>query len=118
MADFRETIFAKATKVVPGAAFNRALEALYNTADLAYEVVFPPELTWAQFRDRIYPPFVRYLRSKSFDPERPAGVVVAVFFQDRCYLVDARDFINILRDLDRLTPGDLHALILQWLQEG
>ena len=117
MADFHEIIFAKATKVVPGAAFNRALEALYNTADLVYEVVLSPELAWAQFRDRIYPPFTRYLRSKAFDPERPVGVVVAVFFQDRCYLVDACDFMGILRDLDGLTPGALRALTLGWLQD-
>jgi hypothetical protein len=118
MVDFRETIFAKATKVVPGAAFNRALEALYNTADLVYEVVLSPDLAWAQFRDRIYPPFTRYLKSKAFNPERPEGAVVAVFFQDRCYLVDARDFLDVLRDLDGLTPGALHALILRWLQDA
>ena len=115
MVDFHETIFAKATKVVPGAAFNRALEALYNTADLVYEVLLSPEIAWAQFRDRIYPPFIRYLKSKDFDPERPVGVVVAVFFQDRCYLVDALDFMGILRELDGLTPAALDALIRQWL---
>jgi hypothetical protein len=115
MADFHETIFAKATKVVPGAAFNRALEALYSTAELVYEVLLSPEVTWAQFRDRIYPPFIRYLKSKAFDPERPVGVVVAVFFQDRCYLVDALDFMGILRELDGLTPGALNALVRQWL---
>jgi len=118
MADFHETIFAKATKVVPGAAFNRALEALYNTADLVYEVVLPPGLAWAQFRDRIYPPFIRYLKSKAFDPERPVGAVVAVFFQDRCYLVEARDFMDVLRDLDGLTPGALRDLVLSWLQDA
>jgi hypothetical protein len=118
MVDFRETIFAKATKVVPGAAFNRALEALYNTADLVYEVVLSPEVAWAQFRDRIYPPFIRYLQDKAFNPERPVGAVVAVFFQDRCYLLDACDFIEVLRDLDGLTPGALRGLILHWLQDA
>jgi hypothetical protein len=118
MLDFHERIFARATKVIPGAAFNRALEALYNTADLVYEVLLSPEFAWAPFRDRIYPPFIRYLRSKAFNPERPEGAVVAVFFQDRCYLLEARDFIDVLRDLEGLTPGALHTLILGWLQEA
>ena len=118
MADFHETIFAKATKVVPGAAFNRALEALYDTADLVYEVLLSPELDWTQFRDRIYPPFIRYLKSKAFDPERPVGVVVAVFFQDRCYLVEACDFMGIICELDGLTPGALDALVRQWLLDS
>jgi hypothetical protein len=118
MADFRDTIFTKATKVIPGAAFNRSLEALYDTADLVYEVPLSPEFAWRQFRDRIYPPFIRYLKSKAFNPEQPEGAVVAVFFQDRCYLLDARDFIDVLRDLDGLTPGALHTRILGWLQEA
>ncbi len=118
MPDFHERIFAKATKVVPGAAFNRGLEALYDTVELVYEVVLSPELSWAQFRDRIYPPFFRYLKSKAFDPGRPVGAVVAVFFQDRCYLVDACDFVGILRDLDGLTLATLQALILRWLRDA
>ena len=116
--DFHEAIFAKATKVVPGAAFNRALEALYDTADLVYEVVLSPGLSWAEFRDRIYPPFVRYLQSKAFNPERPVGVVVAVFFEDRCYLLDACDFVDVLRVRDGLVPAALKALILRWLHDA
>ena len=117
MADFHEAIVAKATKVVPGAAFNRALEALYDTAALVYEVILPPELTWVQFRDRVYPTFVRYLKSKAFNPEVPAGVVVAVFCGERCYLLDACEFVHLLCDLDGLTPDLLRARILEWLQE-
>jgi hypothetical protein len=117
MVEFHEAIVAKASNVLPGAAFNRALESLYDTAALVYEVILPPELTWAPFRDRVYPPFVRYLQSKAFNPEAPAGVVVAVFFGDRCYLLDACEFMRLLCELDGLTPADLHARILQWLQD-
>jgi hypothetical protein len=117
MESFHEAIVAKATKVVPGAAFNRALQALYDTAALVYEVILPPESTWAQFRDRVYPPFVRYLQSQAFDPVQPAGVVVAVFLRERCYLVDALDFMHILRESDGLTPALLRARVRGWLQE-
>ena len=117
METFHEAIVAKATKVVPGEAFNRALEALYETAPLVYEVILSPGLPWAQFRDRVYPPFVRYLQSKAFDPVQPAGVVVAVFLRERCYLVDARDFMYVLHELDGLTPARLRARVQEWLQE-
>lgn len=117
METFQQVIMAKASKVVPGMAFNQPLQALYDTAALVYEVILPSDLAWDQFRDRVYPLFVRYLESQSFDPVQPAGVVVAVFLRERCYLVDALDFMHILRELDGLTPALLRTRVQQWLQE-
>jgi hypothetical protein len=117
METFHQAILAKATKVVPGMAFNQALEALYDTAALVYEVILPPELSWVEFRDRVYPLFVRYLQSQAFSPLQPEGVVVAVFLGEDCYLVDARDFMHVLRELDGLTPSLLHTRVHDWLQE-
>ena len=70
---------------------------------------------WEHFRDNAYPPFVRYLKDKSIDPENPRGVTVAVFFQDCCYLLDGRAFLDVLREIEGLNTAALHFRVLQWL---
>jgi hypothetical protein len=113
MADFRALIFAKASKIIPGVAYNRVLQELSEEG--TYEVILPADGSWEHFRDHAYPPFVRYLKGKSFDPEDPRGVTVAVFFQDRCYLLDGRAFLDVLREMEGLNTAALHFRVLQWL---
>jgi glycosyltransferase involved in cell wall biosynthesis len=49
-----------------------------------------------KFRDQTYPLFARYLKGQGVDPENPKYVVVAVFFKDRCHLLEGREFFRIL----------------------
>ncbi len=121
MADFRAALIEKAYKTVPGIAYNQMLEELTRHAEesgekpLLYETVLSEEGSWDEFRDKTYPPFARYMRWRSINPENPRGVIVAVFFKENCYLVDGPAFVNLLCELDELTPAALHHTILQWL---
>jgi hypothetical protein len=44
-------------------------------------------------------------------------VVVAVFFKDRCHLLEGREFLKELCELERLNTEALHFRILNWLAE-
>ena len=61
-----------------------------------------------KFRDQTYPLFARYLKGQGVDPENPKCVVVAVFFKDRCHLLEGREFLN---------TEALYFRILHWLAE-
>jgi hypothetical protein len=41
----------------------------------------------------------------------------AVFFKDRCHLLEGREFLKVLRELERLNTEALHFRILNWLAE-
>ena len=119
MQDFRDSLFAKAYRVVPGEAYNRVLGEI--TADdwppLVYEVVVPEAGPWESFRDKVFPQLARYLKSKRMNPEDPRGVIVSAFFRDRCYLVEAPAFIDVLREMDSLNATALHFRVQRWLAE-
>lgn len=119
MPDFRDTLFAKAYRVVPGEAYNRVLGEI--TADewppLVYEVVVPDAGPWEGFRDATYPQLARYLKAKRVDPEDPRGVIVSAFFRDRCYLLEAPAFVDVLREMDSLNASALHFRVQRWLAE-
>lgn len=119
MQDFRDVLFAKAHRVIPGEAYNRVLGEI--TADewhpLVYEVVVSEAGPWESFRDATYPQLARYLRSKRVDLEDPRGVIVAAFFRDRCYLVEAPAFVDVLREMDSLNASALHFRLQRWLAE-
>jgi hypothetical protein len=121
MADFRSAIFARAFKTIPGMAYNQTLEELCERPEetggkpLVYETVLSEEGSWDLFRDRTYPPFARYMKWKSISPENPQGVIVAVFFKESCYLLEGREFVNLLCVMEELTPAALHRKVQQWL---
>jgi hypothetical protein len=120
VSGFREVIFSKAFTVVPGVEYNRTLGELRGRRGektLFYEAVMPEETAWEGVRDKIYPRFVRYLKNKSIDPEAAPGVVVSLFFRDRCYIMEGRDFIEALREIEGLDGGALHFRVLRWLAE-
>ena len=54
-----------------------------------------------KFRDQTYPLFARYIKGQGVDPENPKCVVVAVFFKNRCHLLEAGNF-------EGLNPEALH----------
>lgn len=123
MPAFREQIRTRAFKQVPGAAYNQTLQEYYDMGEatgmrpLFYEVVIAEEETWETFRDRVYPLFVRYLRYKRIEPEQPQGVIVSVFLQDHCYLLEGREFLAMFCEMEHLLPETLHNKILEWLEE-
>ena len=61
-----------------------------------------------KFRDQTYPPFARYIKGQGVDPENPKCVVVAVFFKDRCHLLEGMEFLKVLRELEELNTEALH----------
>ena len=61
-----------------------------------------------KFRDQTYPLFARYIKGQGVDPENPKCVVVAVFFKDRCHLLEGREFLKVLRELVELNTEALH----------
>jgi hypothetical protein len=117
MSDFRENVFARAFRTIPGVAYNQALQELSLKKDIVYEVVLPEHGSWRQFRDRTYPSFVRHLKYKAIDMENPKGVTVAVFFKEACYLVEAEEFLKLLREMDDLNPAAFQIRVLQWLAD-
>ncbi len=124
MADFRELLFSKAFKIIPGIAYNQTLEELSKAQEesgdkvLFYEVVLPVDKSWEYLRDKIYPALVRYLKNKSIDPETCKGVIIALFFKDLCYLIEGREFMKVFCEMEDLNSAALHFRILRWLSEG
>lgn len=122
MADFRELIFAKAFKLIPGISYNQYLAGYYEGSEedfteqpLFYEFVLDETSSWEKFRDKTYPLFARYLKYKLKNPELPHNVIVSAFFKDQCYLLEGREFLNVLCEMEDLNAEALHLQVMQWL---
>lgn len=118
MSDFRPRLLARAFRVVPGPEFNRVRRELIQQAEVApvvYEIQLPQGGSWEAFREATFPLLVRYLRSQGIDPEEPRLLVVAVFFGDRFYLIEGRELMRFLMEMEGLNPQALHWRVLQWL---
>ena len=116
VTDFRKTILSKAFQVLPGTEFNRTWGELWEGGNFVFELVVPEHGSWEEFRDKNYPIFAKYLKSKFLTPEYPSGVVVAVFFREECYLVTGPDFIQAFREIEGLKdPEDFHSRVREWL---
>lgn len=117
MDDFRAALTAKAYREISAESYNRVLRELTSEEwpPLVYEVVVPEAGPWESFREKTFPPFARYLRSKRIDPEDPRGVVVSAFLGSRCFLLEGPAFVGLLREMDGLSPSALHFRVLQWL---
>ena len=122
MTDYGASLISRAFRVIPGADYNRTLEesfeemAVTGLRQLYYEVVLSAEKSWEDFRDKYYPTFSKFMKSRSISPENPQGVIVAVFFADQCYLLDAQQFVNVLTEMEGLDAEGLHSRIGQWLE--
>lgn len=120
MEDFRALLLARAGREIPAEAYNRVLGEILSEdwPPLVYEVVVPEAGPWEGFRDAVYPQMARYLKSKRVDPEDPRGVVVSAFLGSRCLLLDAPDFMDVLREMDSLNSSALHFRVQRWLAES
>jgi len=83
-----------------------------------YEVFLPEDKPWAYMRDQVYPEFTRFLKHNAIDPEDPTRVVVAVFSNDRCFLLEGRKFLDVFQDMEGMNSSALHFRILRWLNES
>jgi hypothetical protein len=121
MNEYCNEIISKAFRTIPGIDYNKILdEYLEETSDscpreLFYELALTDEISWEYFRDRSYPLFARYLNSRSINPENPSGVVLAAFYKDQCYLLEARDFVDLFAKMEGLDSSGLHSKFKQWL---
>jgi hypothetical protein len=121
MEGYRETLLSRASRVIPGTTYNDFLEEMRNDDAtnhvLFYEIVLLENQPWEYLRDRTYPALARYLKMKSFDPETGKGVVISLFFQDRCYLIACPDFLKAFRELEGLNSSAFHFRVLRWLSQ-
>jgi hypothetical protein len=116
MTDFKETIFSKAFSVIKGPDYNRvAQEMREDDFALFYEVVLTEDMRWEHLRDRIYPSLTRYLKSKSMDPESGSGLVVSVFYEELCYLIEGPSFLGAFQEVEGLDRAAFHLQVKAWL---
>lgn len=124
MADYLELLSSKAFKTIKGVDYNRIRAELTSEGGSHFgytfcEVPLMEDRPWAYLRDKVYPDFARYMKLNSGDPEDPDQVVVAVFYKDRCFLVEGTKFMEVFREVEGLNSSALHFRILRWLaQEG
>jgi hypothetical protein len=72
------------------------------------------EKPWQFIRDREYPLFARYLKTKGLDPYTAHGAVVAIFHADRCYLLSGEDFLKAYHEMEGLDSAAFLERVQQW----
>jgi len=118
LADDQELLFSKAFRVVAGPDYNEVSHRLRVSQNiLFYEVTLQPDTRWESLRDRVYPALTRYLKYKSISPDSAEGVVVALFFRDRFYLIEGREFFAAYRQIEGLDPKEFDLRVQEWLAE-
>lgn len=118
MADYRDLLFSRAFRVVPGPQYNEISQPLRESRNLFfYEVILHPDTPWESLRDRVYPALARYLKYKSIAPDSAEGVVVSLFFREQFYLIEGREFLSAYREIEGLGPDDFRLRVLSWLAE-
>jgi hypothetical protein len=118
MASYADILTAKAVFTLAGSDYNRYLDSFIDPTgriSLFYEVPLLQERPWSHLRDQVFPAFVRFLRSKSLDPETGEGVLVAFFLGERCYLIEGPKFLQAFREIEGLSSSAFHFRVLQWL---
>jgi len=118
MADYRDLLFSRAFRVVSGPRYNEVSQQLRESRNFFfYEVILHPDTPWEFLRDRVYPALARYLKYKSIAPDSAEGVVVALFFREKFYLIEGGGFLAAYREIEELGPDDFRLRILSWLGE-
>ena len=106
MNSSRDALFPKAFNVFSGKTYNQVCQEIHEKNEdrysLFYEVVLPENRSWEYLRDNVYPTLARFLKNKSMDPESAKGVVISLFFMDRCYLIEELDFIKTFCGMEGL----------------
>jgi len=115
VAGYRQLLFSRAFRVVPGREYNEISHRLRESRNVFfYEVILLPDAPWEFLRDRVYPFLVRLLRSKSLDPETTREAAVSLFFEDRFYLLEAPEFLKAYAEIEDLDPEAFRARMREW----
>jgi len=120
MADYKEILFSKAFKIVPGLDYNRfsyELREKSNGSFIIYEVVMKENESWESLRDRIFPKLVRYLKEKGINPSSGEGFIISLFFKDHVYIINGIDFFKTFCEIEGLNFSAFHFRVLRWLSE-
>ncbi len=119
MFDYKRALIARSKERIPGVSYNNFLRAHLEKEEarrpLIYEITVKENEPWEQFRDRTFPSFARYLKSKKLDPEYPKDVIIAAFIGDYCYLIEGQEFIELFKEIEGLNSAAFHFRVLQWL---
>jgi hypothetical protein len=118
MLPYLEMLLEESFEVIPGESYNQyrqEVEEQVAQSYLFYEVSLMQEKPWQFMRDREYPLFARYLKAKGVDPHAALGVVVAIFHNDRCYLLRGEDFLKTYREMEDLDSTAFSEKVQQWL---
>lgn len=103
MQNYRELLFSKAFKVVPGENYNRvSFEFRRDFQHRFYEIVLPEEAPWEYMRGKALPSFLRYCKYKSIRPEVSTRLIISLFYQNRFYLIAGKDFLNAFHEIERM----------------
>jgi hypothetical protein len=66
MDDYREILFSRAFKIVPGTEYNQVSQELRDenpeTLFSIYEIVLQENQSWDYMKERVYPNLVKYLK--------------------------------------------------------
>jgi hypothetical protein len=118
MLEYLNLLLGKSFEDIPGESYNQYREDVAGEVGesyLFYELSLMEEKPWEFLRDRVYPLFARYLKTKLVDPTNAHGVVVAVFHTDRCYLLRGKDFLEVFRKMEGIDATAFSAKIQEWL---
>lgn len=118
MPPYLELLLGKSFETIPGESYNQYRQDVAEQAResyLFYEVSLMEEKPWRLLRDRIYPLFARYIRSKHIDPIKAHRVVVAIFHAERCYLLKGEDFLKVYREVEGLDAAAFLDRVRRWL---
>jgi len=120
VASYIDILKGKAFTTLSGIDYNRYREEKINagkTSELYYEVSLLENKPWQYLRDRVYPAYARFLKTKKIDPESGEDVIVAVFLGKNCYLLSGEKFIDVYKEIEGLTRQAMRFRILKWLSE-
>jgi len=119
MVSYREMLFSRAFKIVPGIEFNQVSQELRDenpkTLFSIYEMVLQENQSWDDMKERVYPNLVKYLKYKGMQPESGVGLVVSLFFNDHFYLIEGPDFLQTFCEIEGLDRLTFTSQVLKWL---
>jgi hypothetical protein len=118
MPAYLELLLEKSFEIIPGELYNRyRLEVTEQVGDsyLFYEFSLLEEKPWRILRERTYPLFVRYIKTKLIDPTTANGVVVAIFHGEKCYLLKGEEFLKAYREIEGVDHATFVERVQEWL---
>lgn len=122
LVDYWKVFCSKAFKVVQGMDYNKVASEMRDNAEgitrFFYEVECKEDQPWRNFKDRVYPSFVRYLNYKSLDPRSGQGLIVSLYYKERFYLIGGPDFIGAFCEMEKIDHSTYHSYVLKWLSEA